>query len=461
MMIFTISFKQISVRGLGWPVLLPDFNVKYSFVKLNDNNSLFNENVSNKENKENIFSPILNDSDGNRYSPDTVRANLSPHSERILKSFKTGTHDRLSRLSSIIQNNSSYQLIQPLELYKLFIDGDRWVDAKKTYTEERRFDIREPGYINGMLDAACFLFEKVNDNSFKLTADFINKLHSTAVNDVEDVKDGPLRKDFRSRLPGDPNKVAFGLISEKLRSDFSEHTSSVDGRAEFKEFWTSFNKRHKAADGLGILDDYFKLQGDPDIILTDKEREIFQESNNDTHRIPSPTELINSKTFQTLSQATESRSRIYHFSEKHELVCQPLTKDLASTVINILISEFYQTIDSSPVISLDDKLSAIANLCQRLDQLHPFCDGNIRVFGILLCQFLCMKYGFGIPAFKDPNVFDMRSNAELVSLIKSALKTTAILFKGSEIQVGSPPRIRKACYQLPTGVTPPRPLPER
>ena len=58
-----------------------------------------------------------------------------------------------------------------------------------------------------------------------------------------------------------------------------------------------------------------------------------------------------------------------------------------------------------------------------MDQIHPFYDGNIRVFG-MLAQLLCVKNGLRLPTFYDPNVLDMRSNAELVDIVKQAQQRT-------------------------------------
>ena len=42
----------------------------------------------------------------------------------------------------------------------------------------------------------------------------------------------------------------------------------------------------------------------------------------------------------------------------------------------------------------------------------------------MLAQLLCVKNGLRLPTFYDPNVLDMRSNAELVDIVKRAQKRT-------------------------------------
>ena len=56
--------------------------------------------------------------------------------------------------------------------------------------------------------------------------------------------------------------------------------------------------------------------------------------------------------------------------------------------------------------------------------MHPFYDGNIRVFAILMLDYLCLQNGFKIPTLLDPNVFDMLSNEELISKIKDGFDRT-------------------------------------
>ena len=86
------------------------------------------------------------------------------------------------------------------------------------------------------------------------------------------------------------------------------------------------------------------------------------------------------------------------------------------------MNEYYEGIDACKT-SLK-KISVIANLCQRLDQVHPFYDGNIRVFAILLLDYLCLENGFKIPTLLDPNVFDMLSNTELIDKIIGGFERT-------------------------------------
>lgn len=68
------------------------------------------------------------------------------------------------------------------------------------------------------------------------------------------------------------------------------------------------------------------------------------------------------------------------------------------------------------------KLLDIIKLCQDLDQLHPFNDGNIRTFVILLLQKELLRHKFKPTILYDPNRFDAYSLAELETEIINGQK---------------------------------------
>lgn len=72
----------------------------------------------------------------------------------------------------------------------------------------------------------------------------------------------------------------------------------------------------------------------------------------------------------------------------------------------------------APKTTEDEKLHAIARLCQDLDQLHVFVDGNIRTTGILLLNKLLIENGLSPSVMHDVNQLDCLSEDELVTIIK-------------------------------------------
>lgn len=65
----------------------------------------------------------------------------------------------------------------------------------------------------------------------------------------------------------------------------------------------------------------------------------------------------------------------------------------------------------------DEKLTAIAQICQDLDQMHLFADGNIRTVVFLVLNKLLLEQGFLPVIMDEPNVFDGKSIAELKTFI--------------------------------------------
>ncbi len=66
----------------------------------------------------------------------------------------------------------------------------------------------------------------------------------------------------------------------------------------------------------------------------------------------------------------------------------------------------------------DKKLEIIARICQNLDQMHLFKDGNIRTIGFLLLNKFLIENGLSPTIMYDPNMIDLRSIQEIIEEIK-------------------------------------------
>lgn len=63
-------------------------------------------------------------------------------------------------------------------------------------------------------------------------------------------------------------------------------------------------------------------------------------------------------------------------------------------------------------------LRRVVGLCQKLERLHPFIDGNCRVFGNLLLNHLLTEEGLPATILKNPNVIDGFSLNEAITEVK-------------------------------------------
>lgn len=84
----------------------------------------------------------------------------------------------------------------------------------------------------------------------------------------------------------------------------------------------------------------------------------------------------------------------------------------------------------------------IAELCQSLEQLHPFPDGNCRTFGVILLNHLLVRHGLPMSMLDDPNILDGWSLDEVVKEIKKGQKNVAEWTPGQK--TNSNTAVRKA-----------------
>lgn len=66
----------------------------------------------------------------------------------------------------------------------------------------------------------------------------------------------------------------------------------------------------------------------------------------------------------------------------------------------------------------DQKVLAAIDLCQKLERFHVFKDGNCRLFGVLLLNYLLAKEGEPLTAIDNPNKLDGFSRLEMLQLVK-------------------------------------------
>ena len=90
------------------------------------------------------------------------------------------------------------------------------------------------------------------------------------------------------------------------------------------------------------------------------------------------------------------------------------TRSNNSEAVRAGVHKLIQIYLEMPKRNEEEKLKAILLFVQNLDQIHPFFDGNIRTFGILLLNKLLMDEGLYPCCFWDPNVLDCLSIQELI-----------------------------------------------
>jgi hypothetical protein len=102
-----------------------------------------------------------------------------------------------------------------------------------------------------------------------------------------------------------------------------------------------------------------------------------------------------------------------HFLRNHA------TRDTLLRALGDIVSAFKE---SAATAEGDAMIEAAATAYFEGEHLHPLKDGNFRVFGLVLLNFLLCKNGEGMTLIYDPNTSDGRSPRELVDVVKEGQK---------------------------------------
>ena len=125
---------------------------------------------------------------------------------------------------------------------------------------------------------------------------------------------------------------------------------------------------------------------------------------------------------QCTKQSLAFRAKVNRYIDYLKISKKPMYKldRIATSVIeytvDFFLQEYYTNIKDAK--DEDSKIKCIVKLCQNLDQLHPFTDGNIRLFGMLLLNYLLIQNQISPCVLTDPNCLDLLSIDELLLKVK-------------------------------------------
>lgn len=267
----------------------------------------------------------------------------------------------------------------------------------------------EPGYGRCMLNAYLAAFNITADG--KITHDLLQTINREAMAFSPDTQDGQY-------------KSICNNYSVSLRYKFDARarelqyipTYSVDfpGMTEFVNHWfiNDENPVHLLSFGeLGQADDATGF-----VIMRDKKRKDdllwidMKNNGNDQHKhykkIPKSIEDIH-----TLLKDARYQCNIDSMS----LVSEDKIKQVTKQKMQVILDGFDHDILRAE--SSDEKIYTIVKYVQRIAQLHPFIDGNIRTCYILLNKLL-RDYDLGLTILINPNRFDCCEISHLVKMVK-------------------------------------------
>lgn len=259
--------------------------------------------------------------------------------------------------------NDLYQTIQRTvpDFYKGLTKDQLWklvfMERKDIPGGKEAYENEEPGYLRGLYKGYQFMLETLSN---PLTPELYEKMHDAAVDGLK----------TRAEILGVP----------KGFRDFN------DGVEEFN-----------VIPNETLSEDGFQ--------------ELMERYNNYYYNDPETGEV-----YYFLKKAMKCpKKTIDSLGQKRSYLClKPTRPETAKANVAACI-QFFQERQKN---TLHERLSAIARLCQDLNQLHVFVDGNIRTTGILLLNRLLIQNGLSPSVLKDVNILDCLSENEIVDCIK-------------------------------------------
>lgn len=267
-----------------------------------------------------------------------------------------------------------------------------WHDYK-SYTEN------EPGYGCSMLRAYITAFNKQTDGL--MSEELIHAIHKEAMAFAPNSNPGQYKNDH-NHLTVYPYEI--GNFSNPSYNAYSE------GVNEFIEYWfkNTDNPFHSVCnvnndDSKGDLYHFIpKFKG---VILSSSD----SKGNLNNPRMIDFDDT--SKKINELMSLSKNKCEINHFIEEPQEKVQKLTSQRMKVIINAFNGEIINAQTS------DDKIKCIAKYTQRIDQLHPYSDGNIRTCYILMNKLL-NDHGLSLTLLMNPNRLDACSLEQVVHMIK-------------------------------------------
>ncbi len=292
------------------------------------------------------------------------------------------------KLSKICTSKFSH--ITPQNLYHLTQMERKYIAGGKF-----AFDAIEPGYYLGVLQGWSFMLDCVLNNH-ELTPDLILKLHDSCV-------DGLRTEDYPDGVP-----LGFRTYQDGGEAFYLEKGQTVSKKG-LKELNERYRKR-KYTDSVG--DDVYLFKGimfNPKSTIQLNPSQKIDIHPNKQYKCSSSNDNLQ----KTIKSSTKSYFAITNVNTLPMIKLKPARTVSLRIIIQKLIDQFNVS---------DKSLSDIVELIQSLDQAHPFVDGNIRTFGMLLLNMLLLNQGFLPSVMDDVNRFDCLSINELTEYINEGQK---------------------------------------
>ncbi len=273
------------------------------------------------------------------------------------------------------------------QLFRLFIDGR----LQSKYDGWRGYENMESGSTQSMLNAFSFMIDNFELNN-ALNANYILKLHKIAMFNVK-------TKNIKSS-PGDLRYLNSGMPFFK-KSTTLEHIQEVlDLRYNDNTIVFNTPKFKKKAEELNADELFSYLQKENKLNYKPWYPNITQEMQDALDGQHSLSEFYESKNYIQIKFANQ---------------------------IDKIVKEFNDSIKISD--NENEKIYIISKIVRNLELLHPFPDGNCRVFANVLLNHLLLYYGIYPSLLNNPNLDGECSYEQFSDEIKLGIKNTKTLLK--------------------------------
>ncbi|MDF1761469.1 MAG: Fic family protein [Coxiellaceae bacterium] len=277
--------------------------------------------------------------------------------------------------------NHIASILQSGEAWRYFVDGPHQAVGRLKY--------HETGYLPALMHSLVTLPHLVDK---RLTVDDLNVLHEHVI----------------------------GSVGGTLYQDGAKAREDVPGscRKKFSEIGFGLSTQNCSQAGL------FELL---------KNMRDNTEKSNIVHVLSSPTASAKSY-IMPAALSSNSDSELQRMAEELYAELQdsavylkleaplPRSDEDVPRLLQNLLDTYYTAIDVAT--SVGDKITAIAILCREAAQLHPYVDGNGRMFCMQLPYLLCMQNGFPMPMMDQVNKFGCYSVEEIVVAMQNGMTAT-------------------------------------
>ncbi|MBF0206774.1 MAG: Fic family protein [Oligoflexia bacterium] len=300
------------------------------------------------------------------------------------------------------------------ELWRLFVDGN----LHATENGPEGYERREPGSLKGLFEALRYVIvEKPKD--ITIDSELIFNIHIHVVKGVELEYKAPFNRDYCYRF------IAEEIVGYQL----SKNVVTLNGLVELLKKMELQSKSDEGYMG-GYQGCWLAPENEQNGRLNMQEA-VYPGNVSDRVSFAGGREAlagrINDRIQSELSRFAPAKSSFVYLAPRPGTVARGLAEIIESYNKEIRIEYLGQ----------DAQLRVIVDHVQRLEQLHPFNDANLRTFAVILLDRLLMQHGFPPVTLENPNVFDLHSVDELIEVVKGGMNLTKEIIEAGPEADGS------------------------